>query len=103
MFYCDPPGYTAPENLFNVGRDDIVETDFIFFHDQEPVWMDLHKPLFDEIEIRNLDITHKQGPDRPRTGTSGHVVVSERGEYVDQMCARYGWQPHYYWWWCIPE
>jgi hypothetical protein len=24
------------------------------------------------------------------------VVVSERGEYVDQLCNHYGWTPHYY-------
>jgi hypothetical protein len=26
----------------------------------------------------------------------GHVIVSERGEYVDALCQRYEWTPHYY-------
>jgi hypothetical protein len=26
----------------------------------------------------------------------GHVVVSERGEYVEELCRQYGWTPHYY-------
>jgi len=34
----------------------------------------------------------------------GHVVVSEQGEYLDQLCAEYGWTPHYYFyhgWACL--
>jgi hypothetical protein len=26
----------------------------------------------------------------------GHVIVSERGEYVEKLCAHYMWTPHYY-------
>lgn len=87
MFFCDPPGRSDPDALFNLGQDDVIETDYVFFHDQEPVWMDLHRPLFDDVVRRNDDIYAKP---------QGHVVVSERGEYVDQLCAEYGWQPHYY-------
>ncbi|CAB4138009.1 hypothetical protein UFOVP328_202 [uncultured Caudovirales phage] len=86
MFFCDPPGRTDPDALFNLGCDDIIETDYVFFHDQEPVWMDLHAPLFDDVIRRNLDMTNARG----------HVIVSERGQYVDEMCQRYGWKPHYY-------
>ncbi len=54
MFYCDPPGHADPEHLFNCGQDDVVETDFVFFHDQEPVDLELHSSLFNEIIYRNL-------------------------------------------------
>jgi hypothetical protein len=87
IFFCDPPGRTDPDALFNLGQDDVIETDYVFFHDQEPVWMDLHQPLFDDVVRRNHDIWTKP---------SGHVVVSERGEYVEQLCSQYGWKPHYY-------
>lgn len=87
MFFCDPPGRSDPDALFNLGQDDVIENDYIFFHDQEPVWLDLHKPLFDDVIIRNDDIWTKP---------KGHVVVSECGEYIDQLCAQYGWQSHYY-------
>lgn len=95
MFFCDPPGYTAPDNLFNVGRDDITETDFVFFHDQEPVHTDLYTPLFEAVNRRNNDLTRH---------TPGHVVVSEQGEEVDRLCEQYGWTPHYYFyhgWACL--
>ena len=87
MFFCDPPGHTGPEHLFNLGHEDVTETNYVFFHDQEPVDADLYDPLFRDVIRRNHDI-----PDNP----PGHVVVSERGEMVEQLCDRYGWTSHYY-------
>jgi hypothetical protein len=95
LFFCDPPGRTDPDALFNLGCDDIVETDYVFMHDQEPVWMDLHAPLFRDVIRRNDDISAKP---------TGHVVVSEHGEQVEAMCKQYGWKSHYYFyhgWACL--
>ena len=91
MFFCDPPGHTGPEHLFNLGRDDIIETDYVFFHDQEPVDTDLYSKLFDEVLRRNTDVWW---PNKPTP--FGHVVVSERGELVEKLCEQYEWQSHYY-------
>ena len=107
VFFCDPPGNTSPDALFNLGTDDMVENDFVFMHDQEPVHLDAFEPLFNEVKIRNGDIGgHFEGinwvwdfPNPP-----GHVVVSERGEYVEKLCSKYGWTPHYYFyhgWACL--
>jgi hypothetical protein len=87
LFFCDPPGRTDPDALFNFGGDDITETDYVWMHDQEPCWLDEYTPLFSDVITRNNDIAG-----RPR----GHIVVSEHGEYVDQLCATYGWKKHYY-------
>ena len=87
MFFCDPPGHTGSEHLFNLGQDDIIETNYVFFHDQEPVDADLYDPLFRDVVTRNLDILNNP---------PGHVVVSERGEMVQQLCDRYNWTSHYY-------
>ena len=95
VFFCDPPGMTSPDALFNLGSDTIKENDYIYFHDQEPIHLDAFEPLFDEVNTRNLDLwRHAGGPMLPCP--IGHVVLSEKGEYVDQLCARYGWRPHYY-------
>lgn len=95
MFFCDPPGNTSPDALFNRGSDSIVENNYVFMHDQEPVHLDAFAPLFDEVIRRNTDIQQPGG-----VGTDmlfdGHVVVSERGEYVEELCKKYGWKPHYY-------
>jgi hypothetical protein len=89
MFFCDPPGRSDPDALFNLGDDNIVENDYVFFHDQEPVWIDLHGPLFDDVKRRNDDIRFRSQP-------RGHVIVSEHGEFVDQLIDTYDWQVHYY-------
>ena len=127
MFFCDPPGHTGPDNVFNHGQDDVVETNFVFFHDQEPVHLDQYQTLFDEVFRRCYDILCHMNhyPEQPWPpekkeindwvcGSSkiktfpqllkkcnlkhptGHIVVSERGEYIEQLTNQYGWQSHYY-------
>ena len=87
MFFCDPPGYTDPEHLFNLGQDNITENNYVFFHDQEPVDSDLYNSLFCDVIKRNRDIANNP---------AGHVVVSEQGEFVDQLEKTHGWTSHYY-------
>jgi hypothetical protein len=106
LFFCDPPGTTQPANLFNLGRDDWVENDFVFFHDQEPIHLDLHEPLFQEVFVRSEDLTYPPHLNNGYTwsGVTGHVVVSEKGQYVKQLQQKYGWRPHYYFyhgWACL--
>lgn len=143
VFFCDPPGNTSPDALFNMGSDVIEENDYVFFHDQEPIHLDQFESLFNEVVLRNLDLMIEDPPNnvtwptaqlkqdlvqyrktntgmcgffqhRPtdltqfikanRSMLTGHVVVSEQGEYVEQLCQQYGWQPHYYFyhgWACL--
>ena len=68
-------------------------------HDQEPVDIDLFDPLFQDVLRRNTDVWW---PNKPRP--FGHVVVSERGEKVEQLCQTYEWTSHYYFfhgWACL--
>ena len=68
-------------------------------HDQEPVHLDIFEPLFQDVLRRNTDLWW---PNKPTP--FGHVVVSERGEYVEELCQRYEWTPHYYFyhgWACL--
>jgi hypothetical protein len=95
VFFCDPPGTTSPDALFNIGRDDVIEKDYVYFHDQEPIHLDAFEPLFRDVVRRNHDIN---------PNPAGHVVVSEQGEYLDQLCKQYGWTSHYYFyhgWACL--
>jgi hypothetical protein len=98
LFFCDPPGRTDPDALFNLGSDDIVETNYIFCHDQEPVHMDEFRRLFDEVADRNKDLwwPAEQKTPPPYPDNLGHVIVSERGEYVEALCKKYHWKSHYY-------
>jgi hypothetical protein len=87
VFFCDPFGHTDADHLFNLGNDSITENDYVYLHDQEPVHLDLHEPLFKDVIRRNDDIWAEP---------AGHIVVSERGEYVDELAKQYGWTTHYY-------
>jgi hypothetical protein len=90
LFFCDPFGHTNPENLFNYGHD-VSESNFVYCHDQEPVYPDVHDKLFSEVRRRNSDLNRSFGP------TCAALVVSERdSDHVQQVCSRYQWQPYYY-------
>lgn len=90
MFFCDPPGRSDPESLHNFGRDS-TEYNYIFFHDQEPIHLDWHKPLFDDVVRRNRDICW---PDPPRNRA---VITSEwQSEFAENLCDLYDWQHYYY-------
>jgi hypothetical protein len=110
MFFCDPPGHTDPEHLFNHGRDDVIETDFVFFHDQEPVDIELYNDLFNEVNCRGTgglgwkEIDGDWHQLCSLLNKPGHVVVSERGENVKKMEEAFGWKSHYYFyhgWACL--
>lgn len=99
LFFCDPPGRSDPDALFNHGRDDIPENDYVFCHDQEPVDIDLYAALFDEVIFRNKDLWWWK-----KEKLLGHVIVSERGKNVQDLCDKYGWRSHYYFyhgWACL--
>jgi len=49
----------------------------------------LHAPLFNEIHERTQDLINSNL-------VSGHVIVSELGEYQSALCRKYGWKAHYY-------
>ena len=90
MFFCDPPGDSRPEALKNFGHD-VTELQYIFFHDQEPIHLDTHRNLFQQVQQRNLDLDQGQGP------RNSVIVTSEyHSELVEQICDIWGWQPFYY-------
>jgi hypothetical protein len=109
LWFCYPFGHTQPEHLFNLDNKDLELTDYVFMHDQEPVHYDIFKPLFDEVKHRNTDVgvSYCAETDHwsPRMfEANGHIIVSERGEYVENLCATYKWTPHYYFyhgWACL--
>ena len=48
ILFCDPPGRSDPESLYNIGET-IDQVNYTFFHDQEPIHLDIHAPLFDAV------------------------------------------------------
>ena len=86
MFYCDPPGKADPESLFNHGNS-VEQCYYTLFHDQEPIHLDVHQSLFDDVIRRNKDLENPKGI----------IITSERNsEAVEQVCSQYGWNSYYY-------
>jgi len=118
LFYCDPPGHTSVDCLFNHGYDHVLENTYFFMHDQEPVDSNLYKNLFDEVIRRNGDLYERlfgigAGGLYPNEGffkhnnisninfklpSLGAVIVSEKGEYVTRLSNTYSWKSYYYFW-----
>lgn len=98
LFFCDPPGRSDPDSLFNHGDDSVAERNFVFMHDQEPIQLDLHKPLFDEVANRNQDLLRIMDSDNlyEISNEPGAVITSELGHNMQQLCSMYGWRGHYY-------
>ena len=102
VFFCDPFGNTDLEHLYNYGCTDVTENDYVYLHDQEPIHLDLHSTLFNTVKKRSSDIGGHWEDDTQTKwvvkfeNPAGHVIVSELGEYADQLREQYSWTVHYY-------
>ena len=90
MFYCDPPGRSDPESLMNNGSS-VTDINYIMFHDQEPIHLDIHTDLFESAYRRNKDLNYNNG-----TNHSGLIVSEKDSEFVEQVCSQYDMTPYYY-------
>lgn len=90
LFFCDPPGSTAPETLYNFGED-VSESNYIYCHDQEPIYFDVHNDLFADVVCRNTDLNYNTGP------IHSAIITSElNSESVETVCQKYNWSHYYY-------
>jgi hypothetical protein len=77
-------------SLCNLG-DLPSDLNYIYCHDQEPVDLILHQPLFDSVISRNADLNYNTGSQHSA------IVTSELdSESVKLVCDRYGWNHYYY-------
>jgi hypothetical protein len=107
-FFCEPFGRSDVDSVMNYGRDDIHEHNYIFFFDQEPIHLNIHKDTFLKVRDLNLDITHRLPPTGVRWNlnhrladskikSAGYLLTSEQNSQdVDYVCKRFDWQPLYY-------
>lgn len=89
--FCDPFGRSDPDSVLNYGREDIPETDYTFFFDQEPIHLNIHTATFDKVKtVMNIDIENNYT-------NVGNLVTSEHNsQTVKDICDKYGWRSHYY-------
>jgi hypothetical protein len=90
LFFCDPPGSTDPSTLFNFGED-VSELNYIYCHDQEPIYYDYQKSLFADVVRRNRDLNYNTGP------TCSAIITSElNSDSIESVCHQYNWKQYYY-------
>jgi hypothetical protein len=102
MYMCDPFGRSDPDSVKNYGSDTIHEHNYIFFFDQEPIHLNIHRSTFEKVRNYNLDITHDMTVNvlplaNGRISDAGYLVTSERhSENVKKICDLFKWRPLYY-------
>ena len=90
LLYCDPPGNTSTESLLTTSNDP-TDSNFIYCHDQEPIYSDIHKNLFRAVNQCNLNLDYNTKIHKAA------IIVSEfDSQEVEAVCAAYGWTPYYY-------
>ena len=91
VFHCEPFGRSDADSVINYGRDDIPETYYTFFFDQEPIDLARHRDTLDRVKFYASDIEWE----KPADGR--YLVTSEKdSDTVDQICAEYGYEKKYY-------
>ena len=103
IFYCDPFGRSDPDSILGHAREEeLLDTNYVFFFDQEPVHLEIHRPTFDKIRYFNNGDIHDPTWHQYKRNTTqpkqlGHLVTSERDSAtVEELCKEYGWKSHYY-------
>lgn len=90
MFFNDPPGHIEIETLQNYGER-VTDFNYIAFHDQEPIYLDVHQNLFNEIAHRNRNITTRS------SFKHRAIITSEyNSNTVKQLEQLYDWKSYYY-------
>jgi len=85
----------------NYGRDDIPEHNYIFFFDQEPIHLNIHRQTFLTVREYNIDITHDSTLSQPRwqppVRQAGYLLTSEKNSSnVEKICSELNWKILYY-------
>ena len=94
MFYCYPFGHSGPEHLVNHGEGR-EQLNYIMFHDQEPIHLDIHIPLFDSVRKRSMDLNYARGTDELSLHR-GIITSEHNSEAVEQVCSQFSMTPYYY-------
>lgn len=89
--FCDPFGRSDPDSVLNYGREDIPETNYTFFFDQEPIHLSIHTATFDKVKTAMNDDLER------RYKNIGCIVTSEHNsEIVQTVIEKYNWRAYYY-------
>ena len=84
LIYCYPFGRTDPESLVTNGKNEIGFNNYILFHDQEPIHLNIHTSTFERVKEYTADLGGKFFQ------PTGYICTSERdSDNVDYICEKF--------------
>ena len=90
MFFNDPPGANEIETLHNFGER-VTDVNYIVIYDQVPIYLDVQRPMFDEIVRLNKNITYRN------SFRNRAIITSDfQSSVVKQLEQIYNWKSYHY-------
>jgi hypothetical protein len=101
LFYHDPFGRSDPDSIVSRSfSPPEKEEDFIYFFDQEPIILALHRETFDSIDEKNVKWDYPNWPSLEEIvyrKKHGIIVTSETAsDNIDYICKQRNLRPFYY-------
>jgi len=98
IFLCDPFGRSDPDSIISYDDQSILQQNYVFFFDQEPIDLNRHATTIQHAQdINHLSISKNGLPYKTEQVLPGCIVTSEKdSENVAQICDRYNIRSAYY-------
>ena len=98
IFLCDPFGRSDPDSIISYDDLSILQQNYVFFFDQEPIDLLRHAATIQHVQdINHLSIAKNGVPYKTEQVLPGCIVTSEKdSETVAQICDQYNIQSAYY-------
>ena len=94
IFLCNPFGRSDPDSIISYGDLSIVQKDYVFFFDQEPINLNRHAGTIQRAQ--DINYLHRFAR-KTEQMLPGCIVTSEKdSETVVQICNRYNIPSAYY-------
>ena len=98
IFLCDPFGRSDPDSIISYDDQSILQQNYVFFFDQEPIDLNRHATTMLRIQdINHLCLSKNGLPYKTEQVLPGCIVTSEKNsETVAQICDQYNIPSAYY-------
>ena len=98
IFLCDPFGRSDPDSIISYDDLSILQQNYVFFFDQEPIDLFRHAATIQRAQAINYLYLPKNGiPCKTEQVVPGCIVTSEKdSETIAQICDQYNIHSAYY-------
>jgi len=98
ILLCDPFGRSDPDSIISYDDQSILQQNYVFFFDQEPIDLKRHKATIERAQdINYLYLLRKGVSYKTKQVLPGCIVTSEKdSEIIAQICDQYNIPSAYY-------